>query len=101
ATAIQTHIGVTTYYLIPTANLPLLDPLRMIPVLGNPLADLLQPFLRPFIDFGYATGLPGPFQSISITAAGGLTPVAAQAIPESLGAVLGPPPDFPVPVDRL
>ena len=31
ATAIQTHIGVTTYYLIPTQNLPLLDPLRMIP----------------------------------------------------------------------
>ena len=49
----------TTYYLIPTANLPLLDPLRLIPVLGNPLADLLQPFLRPFIDFGYATGSPG------------------------------------------
>lgn len=100
ATAIQTHIGVTTYYLIPTANLPLLDPLRMVPVLGNPLADLLQPFLRPFIDFGYATGLPGPFQSISVTAAGGLTPVAAQAIPESLGALLGPPPDIFVPVDR-
>lgn len=101
ATAIQTHIGVTTYYLIPTQNLPLLDPLRLIPVLGNPLADLLQPFVRPFVDFGYATGLPGPFQSISIAAAGGLTPVAAQAIPEPLVAALNPPPDFHASFDRL
>ncbi|OBG91576.1 hypothetical protein A5697_09595 [Mycobacterium sp. E3251] len=100
ATAIQTHIGVTTYYLIPQ-NLPLLDPLRMIPILGNPLADLLQPFLQPFIDFGYATGLPGPFQSISFATASGLTPVAAQAIPESLAAALSAPTDFGVPFDRL
>ncbi|UXA08952.1 PE-PPE domain-containing protein [Mycobacterium sp. SMC-2] len=101
ATAIQTHIGVTTYYLIPTQNLPLLEPLRMIPILGDPLADLLQPFIRPFVDFGYATGLPGPFQSISITAAGSLPPVAAQAIPEPIVAALSPPPDFPASFDRL
>ncbi|MGZ4530536.1 MAG: PE-PPE domain-containing protein, partial [Mycobacterium sp.] len=48
ATAIQTHIGMTTYYLIPTANLPLLDPLRLIPVLGNPhsLPDFRASFDR-------------------------------------------------------
>lgn len=53
----------TSYYLVPTENLPLLDPLRMIPVVGNPLADLLQPDLRVIVnlgygdpDFGYSTG---------------------------------------------
>ena len=101
ATAIQTHIGVTTYYLIPTQNLPVLDPLRMIPILGNPLADLLQPFIRPFVDFGYATGLPGPFQTLSVTVAGGLSPVAVQALPESLAAGLGLPPDLHVAIDGL
>jgi hypothetical protein len=49
-----------TYYFMPTAQLPLLDPLRMLPILGNPLADLLQPFLKPIVDLGYAPGLlPG------------------------------------------
>jgi hypothetical protein len=101
ATAIQTQIGVTSYYLIPTPNLPLLNPLRIIPILGNPLADLLQPFIRPFVDFGYATGLPGPFQSLSVTLAGGLSPVAAQAIPESLVAGLSPPVDLRVSLDGV
>ena len=94
----------TTYYLIPTANLPLLDPLRLIAVLGNPLADLLQPFLRPFIDFGYGTGLPlpGPLQSIStLTVAGGVTIGAANAIPEPLVAGLTPLPDFRASFDRV
>ncbi|MGH3563871.1 MAG: PE-PPE domain-containing protein, partial [Mycobacterium sp.] len=35
----------TTYYMIPTTDLPLLDPVRDIPVIGNPIADLLQPDL--------------------------------------------------------
>jgi hypothetical protein len=53
-------VGHLTYYLMPTAQLPLLDPLRMLPILGNPLADLLQPFLKPIVDLGYAPGLlPG------------------------------------------
>ena len=53
----------TTYYMIPTQNLPLLDPLRAIPVVGNPLADLMQPDLKVIVnlgygnpDFGYSTG---------------------------------------------
>ena len=45
--------SLTTYILIPTQNLPLLDPLRAIPVVGNPLADLLQPDLRVLVDLGY------------------------------------------------
>jgi hypothetical protein len=36
-----------------TQNLPLLDPLRAIPVIGNPLADLLQPDLRTLVNIGY------------------------------------------------
>jgi hypothetical protein len=43
----------TTYYIIPVDNLPLLDPLREIPVVGNPLADLLQPDLTYLVNLGY------------------------------------------------
>lgn len=43
----------TTYYMIPTQNLPLLEPLRYIPFVGNPAADVLQPMLRPLINWGY------------------------------------------------
>ncbi|WP_343709072.1 PE-PPE domain-containing protein [Mycobacterium sp.] len=43
----------TTYYMIPTADLPLLDPIREIPVIGNPLADLLQPDLEVLVNLGY------------------------------------------------
>jgi hypothetical protein len=43
----------TSYVLIPTQNLPLLDPLRAIPVVGNPLADLIQPDLRVLVELGY------------------------------------------------
>ncbi|CDO88155.1 hypothetical protein AWC29_01580 [Mycobacterium triplex] len=75
ATAVQQQIGNTTYFIVPTTNLPLLDPLRMfVPILGNPLADLLQPFLKPLVDFGYATGLPGPLQSLSSVAVAGASP---------------------------
>lgn len=45
--------GVTRYYMFPTQNLPLLQPLRAIPLLGNPLAELLQPNLRVLVDLGY------------------------------------------------
>jgi hypothetical protein len=61
----------TTYYMIPTTDLPLLDPLRSIPVIGNPLADLLQPDLTYIVNlgygdptFGWSTGpanIPTPF----------------------------------------
>lgn len=61
----------STYYMIPTENLPLLEPVRSIPYIGNPLAELLQPDLRVLVNlgygdpaFGYDTGpanLPTPF----------------------------------------
>ncbi len=43
----------TTYILIPTQNLPLLDPVRAIPFVGNPLADLVQPDLKVLVELGY------------------------------------------------
>lgn len=43
----------TTYYLIPVNDLPLLDPIREIPVIGNPIADLLQPDLTYLVNLGY------------------------------------------------
>jgi hypothetical protein len=43
----------TTYYMIPTQNLPLLDPVRAIPYIGKPLADLLQPDLTYLVNWGY------------------------------------------------
>jgi hypothetical protein len=45
--------SMTTYNMIPTQNLPLLDPLRIIPGIGNPLADLLQPDLKAIVNWGY------------------------------------------------
>ena len=39
--------------MIPTPNLPLLEPLRAIPFVGNPLADLLQPDLKVLVNLGY------------------------------------------------
>lgn len=50
--------GTTTYYMIPTTNLPLLEPLRWIPF-GNPVADLLQPDLRVLVDLGYGSTTQG------------------------------------------
>lgn len=43
----------TNYYLILQDNLPLLDPLRSIPFVGNPLADLIQPDLTYIVNLGY------------------------------------------------
>ena len=41
------------YFFIPTENLPLLEPLRAIPLIGNPIADLIQPVLKVIVDLGY------------------------------------------------
>ena len=42
------------YYFIPTPNLPLLAALRLLPIVGEPLADLIQPALKVIVDLGYA-----------------------------------------------
>lgn len=43
----------TDYYMIPTQILPLLQPLLSIPVLGQPLYDLLAPDIKILVDLGY------------------------------------------------
>jgi hypothetical protein len=54
-------VGPTTdqYFIIPTPNLPILDPLRLIPVIGNPLADLVQPDLTVLVNTGYGSTTQG------------------------------------------
>jgi hypothetical protein len=46
--------SLTHYYMIPTENLPLLEPLRLLPG-GNQLADLLQPDLKVLVNLGYGS----------------------------------------------
>ncbi len=43
------------YYIIPAESLPLLDPLRLIPVIGQPLYDLLEPDTQILVNLGYGS----------------------------------------------
>lgn len=61
---------VTTYKMILTENLPLLEPLRAIPVIGKPLAELMQPNLAAIVNLGYGD----PAHGYSTTAANIPTP---------------------------
>jgi hypothetical protein len=47
--------GATDYWMIPTATLPLLQPLQSIPVIGQPLYDLLEPDTRILVNLGYGS----------------------------------------------
>ncbi len=66
STQVQNAIPLTTsgatmtnYYMIPTNGLPLLDATRNIPIIGNPIADLLQPDLTYLVNLGYGDPLYG------------------------------------------
>jgi hypothetical protein len=105
----------TTFYMIPTNNLPLLDPVRFIPYVGNPIADLVQPVLTPLVNWGYgnpdvgwSTGpanVATPFgflPPLSDTAA--LGPALVSGIHQGIGAAIGDlyaegPPQLPSPQD--
>ncbi len=43
------------YYIIPAESLPLLDPLRLIPIAGQPLYDLLEPDTQILVNLGYGS----------------------------------------------
>ncbi len=43
----------TTYFMIPTQDLPLLEGLRLGPGAGSAYADLIQPDMRVLVDLGY------------------------------------------------
>jgi hypothetical protein len=53
AIALPTTSVTQKYYFMPTENLPLLEPLRLIPLIGNPIADLIQPVLKVIVNLGY------------------------------------------------
>jgi PE-PPE domain len=43
------------YYMIASQNLPILDPVRLIPIVGQPVYDLLEPDTRILVDLGYGS----------------------------------------------
>lgn len=45
--------GQTTYHMITEPGLPLLNPLKVIPVIGQPLYSLLEPDTRILVNLGY------------------------------------------------
>lgn len=53
AIELPTSTPTQKYFVIPTENLPLVEPIRLIPLIGNPIADLLQPALRVLVNLGY------------------------------------------------
>jgi hypothetical protein len=89
--------GLTDYYMIRTANLPLLEPLRAFPLIGNPLADLLQPDLRALINWGYGdpnvgwstspANVPTPFGFLPpLSATTALGPLLVSGTQQGVGA---------------
>jgi PE-PPE domain/PE family len=53
------YTGDTTYYMVMTQNLPLIQFIRDIPYAGPPIADIFQPDLRVLVDLGYGDIGPG------------------------------------------
>jgi PE-PPE domain-containing protein len=47
--------GLTDYFMIPNDNPPLLEPLLLIPGIGQPLYDLLEPDTRILVNLGYGS----------------------------------------------
>jgi hypothetical protein len=47
--------GLTNYYMIPNDTLPLLEPLLLIPGIGQPLYDLLEPDTQILVNLGYGS----------------------------------------------
>jgi hypothetical protein len=50
-----TGAGLTDYYMMPNDNLPLLEPLLLVPGIGQPLYDLLEPDTRILVNLGYGS----------------------------------------------
>ncbi len=78
------HYGDTTYLTVTPTVLPLVQPLHSIPVVGVPVADLMEPALRVFIEeTGYDRsinpGVPTPMKLIPIINPITLTVDLAQA----------------------
>ncbi|MBW0019047.1 MAG: PE-PPE domain-containing protein [Mycobacterium sp.] len=78
----------TQYFIVPTEHLPLLSPLRAIPGIGAPLADLIEPDVRVIVDLGYGSTTQGwsPDPPNVPTPFGVLPPVSAFDVAAALGA---------------
>ena len=92
--------SLTTYNMIPTQDLPLLTPLRALPLIGNPLADLLQPDLRYLVNWGYGdpnfgwstspADVPTPFGFLPpLSATTALGPLLVSGTQQGIGAFVG------------
>ncbi len=53
--AALTGEGLTNYYMIPAETLPLLEPLQLLPIIGQPLYDLLEPDTQILVNLGYGS----------------------------------------------
>lgn len=49
------YAGNAQYFMIPSEILPLLIPLQSIPVIGQPIYDLLEPAMRILVNLGYGS----------------------------------------------
>lgn len=47
--------SLTTFHMLPSEILPLLAPLQLIPILGMPLYELLEPVTRILVNLGYGS----------------------------------------------
>jgi len=77
----------TDYYMIEAGTLPLLAPLQLLPFVGNPLVDLLQPVLRVLVNLGYGNIEHGWSPGFADVPTGlGLLPDASvlQQVPQAL-----------------
>src|ERR1700722_19005419 len=72
--------GLTDYYMIPNDNLPLLEPLLLIPGIGQPLYDLLEPDTQILVNLGYGSITEGWNQGpANVPTTFGLFPTIDQA----------------------
>ena len=78
--------SMSQYYMIPTHDLPLVAPLRAIPLIGKPLADLVEPDLRYLVNWGYGDINYGWSTSPADIA----TPFGFLPPWQTTGAILGP-----------
>lgn len=71
----------TNYYMITHPDLPLLAPVRAIPLIGKPIADLLQPDLTVIANLGYGDPSVGYSTApANVQTTFGLFPHASQAV---------------------
>lgn len=104
ATAIELPVssgysGNTEYFMIPTQLLPILQPLLGIPVIGQPLYDLLEPDMRILVNLGYGNLTHGwdqgpadvatPFGVLPDVSLGDLVNALVQGAEQGIGAFAG------------